>query len=63
MRLLIRVFNKIIKIICASYLIIFAVGFILPTYIRENAMSLYDSLSTAEIIPTDVWISGVIILF
>ena len=62
MRQLIQIFKKIIKIICAIYLTIFTIGFIFPTHIRENAISLYDSLSNAEYVPADVWVFGVIIL-
>ncbi len=63
MRQLIRTFNKIIKIICASYLTIFSIGFILPTHIRENAISVYHALSTAENAPIDLWASIIITLF
>ena len=51
MRRLLRTFNKIIKIICAAYLTIFSIGFILPTHIRENAISVYDAFSNAENTP------------
>ena len=63
MRQLIRTFNKIIKIICASYLTIFSIGFILPTHIRENAISVYHALSSAENAPIDLWASIIITLF
>ena len=63
MRRLLRTFNKIIKIICAAYLTIFSIGFIFPTHIRQNAISLYDALSTTEHIPIGVWVSGAITLF
>ena len=62
MRQLIRTFIKIFKIICASYLTIFSIGFIFPTHIRENAISVYDTLSTAENIPIDIWASLIITL-
>ena len=62
MRQLIRTFIKIFKIICASYLTIFSIGFIFPTHIRENAISVYDALSTAENIPIDIWASLIITL-
>ena len=55
MRQLIRIFIKIFKIICASYLTIFFIGFILPTHIRENAISVYDAFSNAENVPIDLW--------
>jgi len=62
MRQLLRTFIKIIKIICATYLTIFSIGFILPTHIRENAISVYDSLSNAENAPIDLWASLIITL-
>ena len=62
MRQLIRTFIKIFKIICASYLTIFSIGFIFPTHIRGNAISVYDALSTAENIPIDIWASLIITL-
>ena len=62
MRQLIRTFIKIFKIICPSYLTIFSIGFIFPTHIRENAISVYDDLSTAENIPIDIWASLIITL-
>ena len=62
MRQLTRTFIKIFKIICASYLAIFSIGFIFPTHIRENAISVYDALSTAENIPIDIWASLIITL-
>ena len=56
MRRLLRTFNKIIKIICAAYLTIFSIGFILPTHIRENAISVYEiELSTF----TRLWILNI----
>ena len=59
MRRLLRTFNKIIKIICAAYLTIFSIGLpthiILPTHIRENAISVYDAFSNAENVPIDLW--------
>ena len=63
MRQLIRTFNKIIKIICASYLTIFSIGFIFSTQIRQNAIYLYEALSTTEHIPIGAWASVVITLF
>ena len=62
MRQLIKIFNKIIKIGCALYLSIFTIGFIFPTHIRVNVISVYDALSTAENVPTDLWVSLMIIL-
>ena len=62
MRQLIRTFIKIIKVICASYLTIFFIGFILPTHIRENAISAYNVLSTAENVPIDLWAPLIITL-
>ena len=62
MRQLLRTFIKIIKIICATYLTIFSIGFILPTHIRENTISVYDSLSNAENVPIDLWASLIITL-
>tara|TARA_Y200000002_G_scaffold334232_1_gene301075 strand:+ start:195 stop:467 length:273 start_codon:yes stop_codon:yes gene_type:complete len=62
MRQLIRTFIKIIKVICASYLTIFFIGFILPTHIRENAISAYNALSTAENVPIDLWAPLIITL-
>ena len=62
MRQLIRTFIKVIKVICASYLTIFFIGFILPTHIRENAISAYNAHSTAENVPIDVWASLIITL-
>ena len=62
MRKLLRSFIKIIKIICAAYLTIFSIGFILPTHIRENAISVYDALSNAENVPIDLWASLIITL-
>ena len=62
MRRLLRTFNKIIKIICAAYLTIFSIGFILPTHIRENAISVYDAFSNAENVPIDLWASLIITL-
>ena len=59
MRKLLRTF---IKIICAAYLTIFSIGFILPTHIRENAISVYDALSNAENVPIDLWASLIITL-
>ena len=62
MRKLLRTFIKIIKIICAAYITIFSIGFILPTHIRENAISVYDALSNAENVPIDTWASLIITL-
>ena len=62
MRQLIRTLIKIFKIICALYLTIFSFGFFFPTHIRENAISVYDSLSTAENVPIDIWASLIITL-
>ena len=62
MILLIIILIKIIKIICAFYLMIFSIGFILSTHIRENAISVYDSLSNAENVSIDLWASLIIIL-
>jgi hypothetical protein len=62
MRKLLRTFIKIIKIICATYLTIFSIGFILPTHIRENTISVYDSLSSAENVSIDIWASLIITL-
>ena len=50
-----RLLRKFIKIICATYLTIFSIGFILPTHIRENAISVYDAFSNAENVPIDLW--------
>ena len=63
MILLIRILIKIVKILCAFYLMIFSIGFIFPTHIRQNALYLYDALSTTENIPADVWVPGATILF
>ena len=62
MILLIRILIKIVKILCAFYLTIFSIGFILPTHIRENAISTYDSFSNAENVPIDLWASLIITL-
>ena len=63
MILLIRILIKIVKIFCAFYLMIFSIGFIFPTHIRQNALYLYDAFSTIENIPPDVWVPGATILF
>ena len=63
MILLIRILIKIVKILCAFYLTIFSIGFIFPTYIRQNALYLYDAFSITENIPPDVWVPGATILF
>ena len=62
MRQLILIFIKIFKIICASYLTIFSIGFVFPTHVRENAISVYDALSNAENVPAGLWTSLIITL-
>ena len=62
MILLIRILIKIVKILCAFYLTIFSIGFIFPTHIRQNAISVYDAFSNAENVPIDLWASLIITL-
>ena len=57
-----QLLRKFIKIICATYLTIFSIGFIFPTHIRENAIFAYDALSNAENVPIDLWASLIITL-
>ena len=62
MKQIINTINKIIKIFLALYLATLTVGFIFPTYIRDNAINLFNAISTAEIIPIGAWITGLFLI-
>ena len=58
MKNILKFLLKIIKLSFALYLSIFIIGFIFPTHIRYNTLIVYETLSSFENLPLEVWISG-----